>query len=155
MITEKIIREIGSKIIEEKGLFLVDVIIKDKNEIWVEVDGPKGIKIADCVEISRFIEDHLDREKEDFSLNVSSPGMGEPFKVKQQYYKYIGRNVSILTKEGKRYEGALKNYDGENITLEWTKKVKIEGKKKKETITETETFKQTTIKEIKLIFSFK
>ncbi len=155
MITEKIIREICSKIIEEKGLFLVDVIIKSKNEIWVEVDGPKGIKIADCVEISRFIEDHLDREEEDFSLNVSSPGMGEPFKVEEQYYKHIGRNVSILTKEGEKYEGVLKEYDGENITLEWTKKVKIEGKKKKETITETETFKQSKIKEIKLIFSFK
>ena len=70
MITEKIIREICSKIIEEKGLFLVDVIIKSKNEIWVEVDGPKEIKIADCVEIRRFIEDNLEREEEDFSLNV-------------------------------------------------------------------------------------
>lgn len=155
MITRDIIREICSNIIEEKGLFLVDVIIKDKNEIWVEVDGPKGIKIADCVEISRFIEDHLDREKEDFSLNVSSPGMGEPFKVKEQYYKYISRNVDVLTKDGNRKEGVLKNYDGENVTLEWTKKVKVEGKKKKETIIETETFKQTNIKEIKLIFSFK
>ncbi|MDA6864900.1 hypothetical protein OSL55_28255, partial [Escherichia coli] len=81
----------------------------------------------DCVELSRYIESKLDREEEDYELEVGSAGIGQPFKVLQQYLIHIGKEVEILTKEGKKLEGVLKDANEENFTVTIEKKVKPEG----------------------------
>ena len=84
MITEEKIRKLVEGHIRESGIFLVEVMVKPGNVIRVHVDTPEGISIKRCVEISRFINGQLDRDVEDYSLEVSSPGVGAPFRVKQQ-----------------------------------------------------------------------
>ena len=85
MIDKNIVRNLVDQWLEDKDYFLVDIEISSDNKIVVEIDHADGVWIEDCVELSRFIEDHLDREQEDFELEVGSAGLGQPFKVEQQY----------------------------------------------------------------------
>tara|TARA_R110001592_G_scaffold57323_5_gene174307 strand:- start:2107 stop:2574 length:468 start_codon:yes stop_codon:yes gene_type:complete len=141
--------------LKDEELFLVDIDILPGNNINIELDGPEGVTIKDCVDFSRQIEHNLDREEEDFELHVSSPGLDKPFKVFQQYEKNIGREVKVVPVEGNVIKGMLVQVDSEKIVLEYSFKQKIEGKKKKETITEQETIPFTNIKETTIIISFK
>ncbi|MGQ1890383.1 ribosome assembly cofactor RimP [Thermophagus sp. OGC60D27] len=132
MITkEQIVERIDSKV-KEDGAFIVEVNVRPNNKIEVLVDSEAGISISYCGELSRFIEAAFDREEEDFELEVSSPGIGYPFKVKEQYYKNLTRPVEVLTSEGKVFKGILKEVNEDGFAIEEEKKVKIEGKKKKE-----------------------
>ncbi|WP_462317134.1 ribosome assembly cofactor RimP [Marinilabilia sp.] len=132
MITkEQILKLIGDKL-DEDDFFLVDVSVKPGNRIEVLIDSQNGVPIEYCVEISRLIEHSLDREVEDFSLEVSSPGIGQPFKVMEQYRKCIGRPVEIVTADGRVQKGILEEVTDGGFTVSEEKKVKVEGKKKKE-----------------------
>ena len=102
MISTALIREIAENKLRENESFLVDVIISPTNKIRVTIDNFQGVSIQECVSVSRFIENQLDREAEDFELEVSSPGLDQPFKVLQQYQKYLGREVEIKFFEGKK-----------------------------------------------------
>lgn len=104
--------------------FLVDVKVLAGNKIEVYIDAPQHIAIADCVALSRHIEGNLDREKEDFELQVSSPGATESFKVLHQYKKYIGTKVKVVTKEGAKHEGILKSADENEFVIEETRREK-------------------------------
>ncbi len=151
---EQILNLIEEKLNDEK-LFLVDMEILPGNVINVELDGFDGITIKECVDFSRQIESNLDREEEDFELHVSSPGLDKPFRVLQQYMKNIGREVKVVPNEGKVVKGTLIEVDEEQIAIEYSFKQKIEGKKKKETITEQQKIPFTNIKETTIIISFK
>lgn len=109
--------------------FLVDVKVLAGNKIEVYIDAPQHIAIADCVALSRHIEGNLDREKEDFELQVSSPGATESFKVLHQYKKYIGTKVKVVTKEGAKHEGILKSADENEFVIEETRREKNRLKK--------------------------
>lgn len=132
MITKKQIFDIIEPKIKEDGAFIVDVTVKPDNRIEVLVDSHDGVSISYCGELSRYIENNLDREAEDFSLEVSSPGIGHPFKVKEQFIKCVNRPVEVLTAQGERFSGLLKEVREDTFVIEEEKKVKIEGKKKKE-----------------------
>lgn len=134
--------------------FLVDVKVGAGNKIDIYVDAPKHITIADCVDLSRHIEGNLDREKEDFELQVSSPGATESFKVLQQYLKYVGSKVSIKTTEGKVHEGVLLNANENECVLEETRKEKKPVGKGNHTVTEQLTFNYKQIKETKSVLPF-
>ena len=121
----------------------------------LEIDGPDGVTIKDCVDFSRQVEHNLDREEEDFELHVSSPGLDKPFRVYEQYKKNIGRNVKVVTTEGNSTKGTLVDVSEDQIVVEHSFKRRIEGKKKKETITEQEKILFTNIKETTVIISFK
>jgi ribosome maturation factor RimP len=151
---EQILTLIEDKLKDEE-FFLVDLEILPGNIINIELDGYEGIAIKDCVDFSRQIEHNLDREEEDFELHVSSPGLDKPFRVFQQYEKNIGREVKVVPSEGQVVKGTLIKVDAEKITIEHSFKQKIEGKKKKETITEQEIIPFTNIKETTIIISFK
>jgi ribosome maturation factor RimP len=114
------------------GYFPVDVSVKSGNRIEVLIDSDQGAPIEYCVEISRLIEQSLDREAEDFELEVSSPGIGQPFKVKEQYLKSIERPVEVIMPDGKTQKGILEEVGDEDFVVKEEKKVKVEGKKKKE-----------------------
>lgn len=105
--------------------FLVDIMIHPGNKIDVRIDSERGINVLDCRLLSRAIEAGLDREEEDFELEVSSPGMEEPFKVKRQYFKNVGRQVEVLTEDGKMIMGKLTSAGEEGITV-----VELTGRKK-------------------------
>ena len=144
-------------LIEEKiartEIFIVEVSITGDNKINVIVDSENGIKIDDCIAISRQIESNLDREKEDFELEVSSAGIGSPFKIEKQYLINLNKNVEVLLKSGEKIKGTLKSHNSGSIALEYEKRVKIEGKKKKQVINEIKEIEIINIKSTKLILS--
>ncbi|MFH0758276.1 MAG: ribosome assembly cofactor RimP [Bacteroidota bacterium] len=117
MITEKAITELVQAHIEGSNVFLVEVAIKAGNAIRIHVDTPEGISIDQCVKISRFLNDRLDRDVEDYSLEVSSPGLGAPLKVKQQYEKNTGRSIEVYMTGGERVEGKLESVHEGHIVL--------------------------------------
>ena len=158
MINKKRVKELIEDRIAElnSGLFVVDLSISPTNIISVELDKMGGnVSINDCMSVSRNVEHNLNREEEDFEILVSSAGLDKPFRVLDQYKKNIGRPVKVVLKEGPKVEGVLIEADAEKIILEQERLEKIDGKKKKEKITECLTFQMSEIKETKVVVLFK
>ena len=155
MIDRNIVSGIVGEWLEDKDYFLVDVTVSPDDKIVVEIDHAEGVWIDDCVDLSRFIESKLDREEEDYELEVGSAGIGQPFKVLQQYLIHIGREVEVLTKEGKKLDGILKDANEEKMTLTIQKKVKPEGAKRPKLVDEDVTYTYDEIKYTKYLISFK
>ena len=155
MIDKNVVSGIVNEWLEDKEYFLVDVSVSPDDKIVVEIDHAEGVWIDDCVELSRFIESKLDREEEDYELEVGSAGIGQPFKVLQQYLIHIGKEVEVLTREGKKLEGVLKDANEENMTLTIQKKVKPEGAKRPKWVEEDITYTYSEIKYTKYLISFK
>jgi len=129
--------------------FLVEVLIKPGNRVYVFIDGDHGVTIDDCVRVSRMLENSLDRESEDFELNVSSAGADQPLRMPRQYPKNIGRSLHIKLADEKELKGKLMSTDENGITL------LTEGDKKKK-IAPVETYILfQSIVEAKVIISFK
>lgn len=155
MITTTQILELIDEKLQEKKFFVVHLDVKPGNNIQLEIDGPEGFTIKDCVDFSRQIEHNLDRETEDFELHVSSPGLDKPFRVIEQYQKYKGKEVRVVQNNGEVVEGVLEVVNENEIQITYSFKQKIEGKKKKETIVKEEIIPFTNIKETTIIISFK
>ncbi|MFC2089383.1 ribosome assembly cofactor RimP, partial [Bacteroidota bacterium] len=141
--------------IEDTHLFLVNVKIGKASDVRVQLDSLKGVDIDECVEISRWLSSELDLIEENYSLEVSSPGIGEPFKVMQQYEKNVGREVEVLLKEGEKKKGILTQVNDASVTLEMTEKVISENnKKKKKKIIVENVFEFDDIKSTKEVIKF-
>lgn len=149
----KIVGLVKEKLTDD--MFMVDITISAKNAINVYVDSNIGVTIKECIAISRNIEGNLDREVEDFELQVSSPGLDHPFKVRQQYEKNVGKQVEVINNNGIKTEGTLLEANNEEIILEVRKREKVEGYKKKQLIVEQISFRLNSIKSTKTIISFK
>jgi len=154
MITIDSIKKLTDSKIAEGTNFIVDIAIKQGNKITVLLDNDNGVSIKDCVEMSRHIESNLDREKDDFELNVMSPGLTEPFKILRQYQKNVGKQIDVLTKEGKKLSGKLLFATEEGIELESKVKEKVESKKGKQLIINNIKLTFNQIKETKIVISF-
>jgi ribosome maturation factor RimP len=154
MIKKAYIEEILQPALDEKGGFLVSLSVDKQNRIIAKVDSIDGFTIADCVDLSRAIEGNLDREEEDFELEVSTPGLNAEFKVWEQYKKNEGRKVDILQNDGEKIKGILTTVTPDNFTVETEKKVKAEGKKKKEVVTETHQINFDSVKKARLVLDF-
>lgn len=161
MILESTVRKLVEDRIKGTKLFIVDISVSTSNKINVLIDGMDGVGIHDCIDISRGVEHNLDREAEDFELEVSSAGLDTPFKVLKQYAKNIGRDVKVYTLDGRKHEGTLFAADEEKVVITYDEKVRIEGKKKKELVTREEVYffeheeDELKIKQTKVIISFK
>ena len=155
MIEKNTVCQIVEEWLDGKEYFLVEVNVSPDNKILVEIDHKEGVWIEDCVELSRYIESKMDREKEDFELEVGSAGIGQPFKVLQQYINYVGEEVEILTKDGRKLTGVLKEADEQHFTVTIQKKVKEEGMKRPKMVDEDLTFGYDEIKYTKYLISFK
>jgi len=155
MIAVKEIEDLISQAIEDTSIFLISCEIKPGNVISVLIDNENDTSIVDCMKVSRGIEHNLDREIEDFSLSVSSPGLTEPFLVKKQYVKNIGRRVTVKPKEGNKVEGLLEEVTEEGIRLTDKVKERIEGRKSKHWVDKEYLFSFEEIKETKVVISFK
>lgn len=155
MIEKRTVCQIVEEWLEGKDYFLVELTVSPDDKIVVEIDHAEGVWIEDCVELSRHIESKLNREEEDYELEVGSAGIGQPFKVLQQYYIHIGQDVEVLTKSGRKLTGILKDANEETFTVGIEKKVKLEGAKRPKLVEGDETFKYDEIKYTKYLISFK
>jgi ribosome maturation factor RimP len=148
MISLSTIKSLIEDRIEGTSCFVVDIKVDTSNNIVVELDNDKGISIDDCISVSRAIEHNLDREAEDFSLQVTSPGADKPLKVWRQYVKNLGRSVEVTLLDGKVETGKMISVTDDGITLE---SIPV---KPKAPITKIEISKDQ-IKQTKIILSFK
>ncbi len=155
MITKDSIYQIIAGKLEADGAYIVELKVSADNKINVTVDHYDGIPISYCIEISRLIESNLDREVEDFELEVASAGIGQPFKVYKQYIKNINRDIEVVLPDGKKLKGILTSADENGFTIACEEKVKIEGKKKKELQIKQYMFNFDSVKQVKDIVSFK
>lgn len=155
MIEKSTICQVVNEWLEDKEYFLVDVAVDSFNKILVEIDHADGVWIEDCVELSKYIESKVDREIEDYELEVGSAGIGQPFKVLQQYYINVGSDVEVLLKNGQKLTGVLKDADEEGIALSVTKKVKAEGERRPKMVEEDLRYKYEEIKYTKYLINFK
>lgn len=134
--------------------FIVEVTVSQANQISVLLDSDKGVTIDDCIQLSRHIEGNLDREAEDFELQVSSAGLGQPFKVHRQYVKNREREVEVVLTNGQKQTGILKGADESGFDLEISKSEKVEGQKKKQLVTRTLRIQFDEAKTVKNIIKF-
>lgn len=155
MILKDTVIQLVEAFLENTGYYLVDLKVSNDNRILVEIDSFEGVSIDFCAELNRHIEANLDREIEDYELEVASAGLTEPFKVLKQYEKNIGNEVEVLTKEGAKLIGILINCDDIKIILQQEKMVKPEGAKRKITVEEEIEIPFNNIKTTKYIIRFK
>ena len=155
MIDKNVVKKFVEEWLVGKEYFLVDITVSPDDKITVEIDHADGVYINDCVELSKYIEDHLDREEEDYELEVGSAGLGQPFKVEQQYHNYIGEPVEVLTADGKKVKGVLKSVEGRDFTVAVSEKVKVEGKKRPVLMDVDHQYNMDNVKYTKYLISFK
>lgn len=140
------IRRIADEQLVGSELFVVEVKATPSNEVEVLIDSDGSVAIDSCIALSRAIEAEFDRDEEDFALTVSSAGVGQPLRVFRQYAKLIGKPVEVVLKSGVKILAELREATPEAITLAYTEKVAVEGKKRKE---EAEVVKAYGMEEIK------
>ena len=155
MIDKNIVKRLVDEWLEGKEYFLVDIQISADAKIVVEIDHADGVWIEDCVELSKFIEDHLSRDEEDYELEVGSAGLGQPFKVPQQYINFIGKEVEVLDQDGSKVKGILKSVDGNKFIVSVNEKVRVEGKKRPVKMDVDHEYDMNEVKYTKYIISFK
>lgn len=148
------IENLLTEYLKNTDFFVVDLSISSTYVITILVDRMQGITINDCVLLSRYIEQHLDRDKNDFELHVSSPGLNEPLKLPQQFKKNTGRKLDVLLNDGREYKGALESVTDTGITLTYKERIKEDGKKSKKTVQQKSTIDFNQIKKAKVIISF-
>ena len=151
MITKEKIQFLVEEVLSDDQ-FIVDITVGLGNAISVSLDSDAGISVGECVQISRHIEGSLDREVEDFSLEVSSPGLLLPLKVLRQYLKNIGREIEVVSTSGEKQKGILKSADAAGFELELVGTEKVDGKKVE--VTKSLTYGFDQIKTVKIIISF-
>ena len=149
-----IIDAISSEIVA-RGLYLIDVTISKDNDVEITIESEEGkVELEDCVAISRFFETQFDREQEDYSLTVTSAGLDQPFKVLKQYIKAIGKKVEVQLKGGKKMVAVLEAADQDSITLKYSQKETVEGKKKKEIVEHVDRFTMDQINAVRPFVEF-
>lgn len=154
MITKEDVLAIVRQKVEGDGNFIVEVEVSPSNEIRIVVDSENGIPISYCEEIDALVETSLDREKEDYSLEVSSAGICAEFKVFGQFRKNIGNKVEVTMPNGAWVRGVLTDADEAGFDLETEEKVKVEGEKKKQVVKTVTHYDLAAVKSVRDIIEF-
>ena len=150
----EIIDAIDSEIVA-RGLYIIEVTVSKDNDVEVTIESEEGkVELEDCVAISRFFETKFDRETEDYSLTVTSAGLDQPFKVLKQFVKAVGKKVEVQLKGGKKMVAVLEAADEESITLKYSQKEAVEGKKKKEIVEHVDRFTMDQVNSVKPFIEF-
>ena len=155
MIDKNTVKTLVEEWLKDKEYFLVDIQVSPDDRIVVEIDHADGVWIEDCVALSKYIEDRLSRDEEDYELEVGSAGLGQPFKVPQQYINYVGKDVEVLDAEGKKVRGVLKSVEGNDFVVTVSEKVKVEGKKRPQLQDVDHQYQMDKVKYTKYLISFK
>ncbi|MBP3227938.1 MAG: ribosome assembly cofactor RimP [Bacteroidaceae bacterium] len=154
MIDKKVVEGIVAEWLEGKDYFLTDLTVSPDDRIVVEIDHKEGVWIDDCVELSRFIESRLDRDEQDYELEVGSAGIGQPFKVLRQYENHIGDTVEVAPRTGKKLTGRLLAADADGFTVEVEQKVKREGDKRPHLEQQQLRFAYADVRSVKYVIEF-
>ena len=154
MLREKVENLLQEAFEENNSLFLIELNIDNANHISVVIDGDNGVSVNDCIAVSRKIEHNLDRDEEDFSLDVASAGVSQPLMLPRQYRKNIGRKLAVTTSEGEKIEGELMKMEDDKITLQWKAREPKPVGKGKVTVTKETVLPLEDIKEAKVIITF-
>ena len=151
---DKVTQLLNEALKEHTHLFLIDMEIASDNKIAVIIDGDQGVRVEDCIAISRAIEHNLDREEEDFSLDVLSAGVSRPLSLPRQYKKNLGRNLQVKTTQGKTIEGKITQTTDTEVTLEWKAREPKPVGKGKVTVQKQAVLPYTDIVEAKVMVTF-
>lgn len=155
MIDKHIVKQLVDEWLEGKDYFLTDLSVTPDDRIVVEIDHEEGVWIEDCVELSRFIESHLDRDAEDYELEVGSAGLGQPFKVIRQYEIHQGDRVETVLNDGTRLQGELSDVTPEGFTVTIQEKVRPEGAKRPKLVDRPVRLTYGEVKSTKYLIDFK
>ena len=155
MINKEIIQTLTEEWLQGNDYFLVDIIFGTDDRIVIEIDHADGVWIEDCAELSRFLQEKLGDELGEYELEVGSAGLGQPFKVAQQYQNHIGDTLEVLGADGKKVQGVLKSVEGRDFTLTIREKQKQEGKKRPVLVDVDKTYSMDHVKYAKYLLAFK
>ena len=155
MIDKNVVKSLAEEWLQGNDYFLVDVIQTPDDRIVVEIDHADGVWIEDCADLSRFLQEKLGEELDMYELEVGSAGIGQPFKVAQQYVNHIGKTVEVLTKDGKKIQGTLTKVDGDQFTVTIQEKLHLEGKKRPVMVDVDKEFSMNEVKSTKYVLAFK
>ena len=155
MINKEIIQTLTEEWLQGNDYFLVDIIFAAEDRIVIEIDHADGVWIEDCAELSRFLQERLGEELGEYELEVGSAGLGQPFKVVQQYINHIGDTLEVLQADGKKVQGVLKSVDAPNFTITVQEKQKQEGKKRPVLVDVDKTYQMDEVKYAKYLLAFK
>lgn len=154
MLREKVTQLLQEAMDENPSLFLISLDIEGNNEIKVAIDGDNGVTVQDCIAVSRKVEHNLDRDEEDFSLEVMSVGATTPLQQIRQYKKNVGRSLEVKTKANTKIEGTLEEATDKTVTLTWKAREPKPVGKGKVTVQKTETISYEDIVEAKVMIKF-
>ena len=157
MIDKNIIKTAVEEWLEKGDYYLVDLEMTADDRIVIEIDHADGVWIEDCADLSRFLQEKLGEELGDYELEVGSAGIGQPFKVIQQYRNHVGKDVEVLSNDGKKLQGVLKEVsdDGTRFVITVKEKQQVEGKKRPVLVEVDKTFAISDIKYCKYLLNFK
>ena len=155
MINKETIQALTEEWLQGNDYFLVDISFAADDRIVIEIDHADGVWIEDCAELSRFLQERLGDELGEYELEVGSAGLGQPFKVAQQYVNHIGDTIEVLDLEGKKLQGTLKAVEGNSFTLTVQEKQKQEGKKRPVLVEVDKTYQMDGVKYAKYLLAFK
>ena len=155
MINKEIVKTLTEEWLQGNEYFLVDVNFAADDRIVIEIDHADGVWIEDCAELSRFLQERLGEELGEFELEVGSAGLGQPFKVVQQYINHIGDTLEVLQADGKKVQGVLKAVDAPSFTITVQEKQKQEGKKRPVLVDVDKTYQMDEVKYAKYLLAFK
>ena len=155
MIDRQIITNLVNEAIEGTDAFVVDITVSPSNDIVVELDSPTGVDLDFCAELNRKLNEALDRDQEDYSLEVGSASLTAPFKVRGQYEKNLGNEVEVLTADGKKLKGVLTALADDTFTIEVSRKVKEPGAKRPVMVNEPVTIPFEQAKRVNYLINFK
>ena len=155
MINKEIVKTLTEEWLQGNEYFLVDVNFAADDRIVIEIDHADGVWIEDCAELSRFLQERLGDELGEFELEVGSSGLGQPFKVAQQYINHIGDTLEVLQADGKKVQGVLKAVDAPSFTITVQEKQKQEGKKRPVLVDVDKTYQMDEVKYAKYLLAFK
>lgn len=155
MIDKQIITNLVEESIANTDAFVVDITVSAANDIVVELDSPTGIDLDFCAEVNRKLNEALDRDNEDYSLEVGSASLTAPFKVRGQYEKNLGNEVEVLTTDGKKLKGVLSALSDDTFTLEVERKVKEPGAKRPVMVKEALEIPFAQAKRVNYLINFK
>jgi len=157
MIDKNVVTKAVEEWLEKGEYYLVDVELTADDRIVIEIDHADGVWIEDCADLSRHLQEVLGDELGDYELEVGSAGIGQPFKVIQQYRNHIGKEVEVLQKNGHKVQGTLKEVSdtGEHFVVTVKEKQQVEGKKRPVMADVDKTFAISDIKSCKYLLNFK
>lgn len=154
MIDKQALKQFVEQSLEGSDCYLVDLTIGSDNNIVVEIDSDTSVDIDRCVELTRKIEAEFNRDDEDYELEVGSAGLTSPLRVERQYRKNLGNKLEVLTSDGRKLRGVLREVTPEGITLEVEEKVRREGSKRPELVKSPLVLPYTQIKRAEYMLEF-